>query len=433
MLRWLRCLGLACSLACGWDAPVGADTANPTTTSGEAPAICGDAVLAGDELCDDGNDLPNDGCDRCIPPLQEVWTRHFDGAHYNDHDIARGVAFTPDGRLYLVGCDEVGAQDKDIAVRRLDVDGTLLWERFVVGPAGFVDCAAAVAVTPDDGAVVAGTLGVEALDDRPWAARYTDAGELVWTFSNAAAADEELNDVAVAGDAVFTVGYRDTEGQAFEATSRRLDATSGVEVWLRTYDEPTGSASASALALADGGLVVVVERLANGLPREATIQRWSADGEQLAAWTWNDSKQSMIQVSAVTIQSDRTIVIAALARDSDQGFVGSHLVAFDPDGTLRWVSDFATDWSDPEAHALAVDTADRIFAAGDGYHHVARIESVLGLFGAGGAAMTNEQLSGVEVLSEVYDIAVHPTGIAVAGITCDSSTCDQWARKFAFQ
>lgn len=432
-LRWLRYPGLACSLACGWDAPAGGESETPTSTSDAAPAVCGDAVLADDELCDDGNDLPDDGCDRCVPPLQEVWTKRFEGSYSNDHDIARGVAFTPDGRLYLVGCDEVGSQDKDIAVRRLDVDGTLLWERFVVGPAGLVDCASAVAVTPDAGAVVAGELGVEDLDDRPWAARYTDAGELVWTFSNASAAADQLRDVAIQGDAVFTVGYRDTEAQTFEATIRRLDAISGAEVWLRTYGEPTAVATASALALADGELVVVGERVANELPREATIQRWSADGEQLAAWTWNDSKQSMIQVSAVTIQSDGTIVMSALARDSDHGFVGSHLVAFDPDGTLRWVSDFAIDWSSPEAHGLAVDTADRIFAAGDGYHDFARIESVFGLFGANGASLASEQLSGEEVLSEAYDIAVHPTGVAVVGITCDNTTCDQWARKFAFQ
>lgn len=466
MLRRLLGPGLACALACGPQAPSGGEAGTGTTTATSAgdesgpqaptatsasdesgpqvttttgvttgaSVVCGDGVVEGDELCDDGNDAPGDGCEGCVPPVQEVWTRVFEGSLEGDHDSALGVAFTPDGRLYVVGCEGISAMnggDRDIIVRRLDVDGTQLWERSF--GAGWYDCAYKVAVTADDGAVVIGGLSVEGLPDRPWAARYGVDGDLLWTFTSEAPADDELRDVAVDGDAVFAVGHRETPTQAIEATIRRLDAASGAEVWLRTHEQPGGVAFAWSLALVGDQLVVVGEQDAGILGREATIQRWSADGQQLAAWTWSAPDRFETQADAVAVQSDGTIVISAATRDEDTQFTGSYLAAFDPDGGQRWLSEFASDWSHPSAHALAVDAADRVLAAGEGYHEFARIESVFGLFGAGGAAMASEQLSGDEILSIADDLAVHATGIVVVGNTCDHTTCDQWVRKFVLQ
>jgi cysteine-rich repeat protein len=37
-----------------------------TTTTGPPPAVCGNGVVEDDELCDDGNDAPDDGCHACV-------------------------------------------------------------------------------------------------------------------------------------------------------------------------------------------------------------------------------------------------------------------------------------------------------------------------------------------------------------------------------
>ncbi|MBL8971887.1 MAG: DUF4215 domain-containing protein, partial [Myxococcales bacterium] len=50
-----------------------------SSSSGEAPAVCGDGVVAGEEACDDASDEPLDGCDRkCRLTATELWTQSWD-------------------------------------------------------------------------------------------------------------------------------------------------------------------------------------------------------------------------------------------------------------------------------------------------------------------------------------------------------------------
>lgn len=50
-------------------------------TSAEPSPMCGDAVVEGDEECDDGNDVDGDGCNvDCVPSGSIRWTLVWDGA-----------------------------------------------------------------------------------------------------------------------------------------------------------------------------------------------------------------------------------------------------------------------------------------------------------------------------------------------------------------
>src|SRR5688572_10863092 len=40
----------------------GSGTGSEESSSGETPAVCGDGIVAEGEECDDGNDVPDDGC-----------------------------------------------------------------------------------------------------------------------------------------------------------------------------------------------------------------------------------------------------------------------------------------------------------------------------------------------------------------------------------
>lgn len=43
----------------------GTETGSTTDTTGPPPAICGNGIIEGAESCDDGNDIPGDGCQEC--------------------------------------------------------------------------------------------------------------------------------------------------------------------------------------------------------------------------------------------------------------------------------------------------------------------------------------------------------------------------------
>jgi len=48
--------------ATGSESEAGTGTSSGASSSGETPAVCGDGVVAEGEECDDGNDVPDDGC-----------------------------------------------------------------------------------------------------------------------------------------------------------------------------------------------------------------------------------------------------------------------------------------------------------------------------------------------------------------------------------
>lgn len=43
----------------------GTETGGVSNTTDMQPAICGDGIVEGEETCDDGNDIPDDGCQDC--------------------------------------------------------------------------------------------------------------------------------------------------------------------------------------------------------------------------------------------------------------------------------------------------------------------------------------------------------------------------------
>lgn len=43
----------------------GTETGGTTDTTGPPPAICGNGIIEGEESCDDGNQIPGDGCQEC--------------------------------------------------------------------------------------------------------------------------------------------------------------------------------------------------------------------------------------------------------------------------------------------------------------------------------------------------------------------------------
>jgi len=86
---------------------------------------CGNGLVEGDEECDDGNEVPEDGCEpECtLSRGSVVWERHID---VRQDDAAFDVEWCSDA-LFATGSSDVGAE-QDLVVWRLNPsDGAEVW------------------------------------------------------------------------------------------------------------------------------------------------------------------------------------------------------------------------------------------------------------------------------------------------------------------
>ena len=306
----------------------GAEPSTGDTDDTSFKPVCGDGVLAGDEICDDGNLEPEDGCDACMPAITVMWDRFIDGPLHH-YDLVLSVATNPMGEVFAVGYEKDDDESTDLTVRKFTVDGRLSWEQTLAGSMGGSDYANDVAATPDGGAVVVGVL-----DFTSWVRRYGPAGEVIWTNTEAdpMAVVSPARGVVTEGDAVFVVANQYIE-PAFQVSLRRLDLADGATAWQQAYiAENDLSANAYAITLAGDTLLVAGSRDLSDVSSEATLQRWSTTGTLKSTWAWSTPGYPLTDALSVTTLSTGESAMAVVA--STDRDLASYLVIHDEAGTV---------------------------------------------------------------------------------------------------
>ncbi|MCA9661434.1 MAG: hypothetical protein KC486_24050 [Myxococcales bacterium] len=127
-------------------------------------AVCGDGVVDGPEVCDDGNLDPYDGCNElCTHTGAVVWT-YVEASPVDGYIGAHGLTVADDGAVFVAGevslegeLDRDDRDNRDVLLRKLSSTGEREWpipmtdERLDAG-----DRALDVAVGDDGAAVVVG-------------------------------------------------------------------------------------------------------------------------------------------------------------------------------------------------------------------------------------------------------------------------------------
>ncbi len=187
----------------------------------------------------------------------------------------------PDG--YIVANGPSGAGGGDLGLLRLNLDGTMVWQKLYhsSGGAGHVKT---VRQTSDGGFVLAGTAYPETGTDDFWVLRLNPDGSLLWskTFGNsyvyevdAAYSIEETSD-----NGFVVVGSTKSYGAGNEDFwVIKLD-TGGTVAWQRTYGGANADTAYSVHETADGGFVVAGTTQSFGAGNEdAWVLRLNSNGE----------------------------------------------------------------------------------------------------------------------------------------------------------
>lgn len=342
-------------------AGIGEATSSDADTSSGGLGSCGDGVVSGDELCDDANDTPADGCTACAPSLSIVWQRTFGSAapvegasaiSVRDGSIAVGGALAgagDDTDLWLEILDEAGESagrllidgDADAEDRVVDVryDGAgTLWTTGVRDDGGFpqlqMDTRAispALEVTwsttigfdamPDipaglgllgDGAVVGAVIG-PSFATNAWFGHYDAAG---------AVDDSQVCDCGGSG-AVVDLDTSETgvRGILVDGSGRELWGWAGGLSDGPPWQVPLDVTEPGVvLDVAPAGDTVVCGAVAGGNDVKLWLARFDASGDLLWSSTQDvgDGDQSC---AGVVMAAETTLVVGSI-REDEQTAVG---------------------------------------------------------------------------------------------------------------
>ncbi len=238
-------------------APTSGATTEAASTG--APAVCGDGIVAPEEICDDGNDVPEDGCNaQCQKTGAVVWTKSYNGPGDSD-EFAEDVAVGEDGRIVIVGY-QVGAMNKyEMLLLVLDPDGNEVWNKVIPGELG-LDAALRSVVLGDDGTIyVAGFDFVDDVTSNAIVRSFAPDGKAGWTFAEQSLDPgfAVVNDLEFAGGALYSVGQEVLADPGTQITVRKHAVGDGAPAWKTTSQGGLTWSYGGAVAVTKAGIVVV--------------------------------------------------------------------------------------------------------------------------------------------------------------------------------
>jgi cysteine-rich repeat protein len=359
--------------------------------------MCGDQNLDPDEVCDDGNLLDGDGCNRdCQPSLRILASTTFAGLG-GARDIARSVGVGDDGRVVVGGAaaEMVGTAGFVIA---LDSELEQLWANDIDANADFADVWG-VAVEEDGRVAAVGAIGQEA-GSRGAIVYYEPNGTQAWGDTIGEGTDQDLAAAArsVALDTFGTIyagGFANVFGIDVVEISRY--PTNGPPKQANEYITPPADTAqvANGVAVYPTGDVVYAGTETSAAGSVVLVGLHPAG----AVSQVNFGPTGSVGRSVAIGHRDEVVVVGSLGARPTL-WAGQFNTALDP----VWTQEFAG----------ALGTLHDIAVAADGTYYV--VGTIEGLGGSNDVYVAHLDEAGTVVDSEQHDLgggqdAAH--GIAV--------------------
>lgn len=307
-----------------------------SSTTGE-PAACGNGEVQGGELCDDMNDVNNDGCSNdCATPGVGIWRVEY-GGFMNLDDAGVAAAVDLEGNIVLVGNTETSG----IRIAKYDPSGVQLWQVIDPGLLGN-DAGFDVAIDSANDIVVTGSVFVENFD--VWVAKYQPNGQIIWerTHSGPVQSTDQGHAVVVDEvDDIYVGGYEFVSGQGRNAWLGKYDADGNL-LWQASHDGlATGTDEIASIELDVDGNVVAAgwTEIVDG-ESDVFVGKWDPDGAEIWVSAHDPSMTGEDLANGVGAMPDGTVIVTGATQVSSN-IVGNPVYdlwigRFDTDGVLQW-------------------------------------------------------------------------------------------------
>ena len=379
---------------------------DPTTSAGSEP-LCGDGVLADDEQCDDGNTVPDDGCDACRPAGELLWTRTHAGPA-GTGDRWTGAAIGPDGHIVLAGYQDEYNVDGSALLSAYTADGEPLWTRVLDDHDEGLHALYRVAVGSAGTIYAIGAIGPNAVEISGVLHAFAPDGGLNWTFVDPFTDGRTgtLADLAVTHGALITVGLERDQDGGQRILVRRHDTVTGEPLWTQSPLFAHAKSASKGVAVADD-LIVIAGRASAGASA-ALLAAYDLDGN--FKWMDEDDPDSdgwddIHRIGA----TDFVLVGTRIAQDMSDRYMVTRRIG--PGGELRW------EHAESEMYptAVGVGPGGEIVAAAQknvaqGLHAVS-----LRYDGAGTLLWTSEDAGEHEAGAMAWDAALGAGRVVIAG------------------
>jgi cysteine-rich repeat protein len=262
------------------------DTGTETETGEPEPdPICGNGVIEGPELCDDANEVDDDGCSNACDPrtCPVTWSRVSEQPTLSTSIVDNApIDELPDGNIVVANTVD-GELGIDVRVQVWTPDGDLVWE--VVHELGTLRDGLGDVLADPSGDIFVGGAGNVGTDGIAKVLRLSGTdGSILWTYENNAVDRLERTTVLAFDDQNRVLAGLEAGGKdaVTNVEVYALDPMTGVSVWDAKWssegehdDWPTGMAFDEVT----GRIWVLANTLAGGDEITATLLAFEPPSE----------------------------------------------------------------------------------------------------------------------------------------------------------
>ena len=281
---------------------------------------CGDGLVNGGEACDDGDDENGNGCNvDCVVSGTVLWTVIYDGP---DHgvDSGAGVAADGDGNV-IVSINSFGSDGQRGGLRKYSPDGDSLWSTWITAPYGGTTNGG-ISATPRNAIVFGGNYNNNEGSRDAWVRSFSASGEPGWTSTHASTQWDLVSGIVGDEDGFIYVAFEESNAPTETGYQTLLTKylPNGAEAWTVFH---SGDIRARHIDIDGQGNLVIAGETAT-VPNSTWLQKIDSDGAEIWSRTLgpNDDLSSFVAAS-----SDGQIAVAISPPDSD-----SRVVRLDPSG-----------------------------------------------------------------------------------------------------
>ena len=279
---------------------------------------------------------------------RKLWARHYNGPG-NAGDEALAIGVSPDGSSVFVTGTSFGSTSRiDYATIAYDAaTGATLWmKRYDHSD----DEARALAVSRDGSTVfvTGASYGSTTSLDYATVAYDASTGTRLWVrrYDGPLGSQDEANalDVSPDGSGVFVTGYSYGKTQRADYATVAYDASTGAELWVSRYREPSNEneepAGAQAIALSPDGSSVFVTGRNRSLTTAndyATVAYDASSGARLWARRYSPTTDSQEGAANLVVSPDGSSVFVTGSSGIPPAFSDYATVAYDAStGATLW-------------------------------------------------------------------------------------------------
>jgi hypothetical protein len=365
-------------------------------------------------------------------PGDIAWSRVFERASVGTDAYVALVASSA-GSVYAVGYSQLSPKSgSDVLIDKYGLDGRRLWHRDWTYPGVSSDGAADAACDHRGDLVLVGHSAKAAL-----VMKYSPRGRLIWVGRTDGAGPSAAKAVALdpQGD-IFVAG--ETTGADHRHRYYLVKyGRDGGRLWTATHGSGTGDSAAADVAVDGSGNAYVTGAFAVDPEHgSCTTVKYSPSGRRLWSRDFADAVDEAAAGRAVAFRGGTVFVMGD--RDDPVTGVDGFLLAYAPDGSVRYASGYSSSSRSPSGsfEALAVDDARFAYVTGS-YDAGSTREQMTLCFAPDGSLKWSLEAAGVPAQGSAICLDGNGDVLTVAGgggtnaTSLTSAGGIRWLRRWA--